>query len=107
MTDGNFRVPSNGTPYRRTPGEGRPIGYYCRKCHVGVESPTVPAGWYILTRASDTPRDDGRPGNRHHRLGVYCSAICLAHALRGILADEEALGGDWQHRVQIRPREGV
>lgn len=63
--------------------------FWCRSCGRRQESGRhVPRGWYTLSRHLG---DDQRP----LRLGVYCSAVCLAEQLPRLEGIEEELGGRW------------
>jgi hypothetical protein len=71
--------------HERLPEGQTPRPYFCRSCGAQQTSPLVPRGWYMLSRASGTALE------RSQRLGLYCSARCLAAQLDRIVGIEEDL----------------
>lgn len=49
--------------------------YYCRDCGKVEEGANVPKGWYSLSRHAGA-EGEYRPAAK--RLGIFCSAACLA-----------------------------
>lgn len=68
--------------------------FFCRACRAGQMSAHVPTGWYLLSRGR------GGPGRESHRLGLYCSARCLAAAMPEIALAETAMGEEWADMVK-------
>jgi hypothetical protein len=62
--------------------------YFCRGCSQEVLGYAVPRGWYILTRSPGS-------GNRASRLGLFCSARCLAMYQSRLQGIEGDLGETW------------
>jgi hypothetical protein len=74
---------------RRPDPASRPWGseeertFFCRGCQLVERARHLPEGWYALERIHPRGRERGRL-----RLGLYCSAACLAARMGDIEADE-------------------
>lgn len=79
---------------RRASGAGvsdaRSYGFFCRTCGAEQAADLIPRGWYSVRRHLGAT--DGKP----QRLGVYCSADCLAAQMPRLRAVEGDLGADWE-----------
>ena len=75
-------------------GERRPENfeglrpYFCRGCGTKVMSNAIPRGWYLLSRARGN-------WDKHQRLGLFCSAECIAGQCPRMVGIEKNLGDRW------------
>lgn len=69
--------------------------FFCKAgCGKQVMSDRAPEGWYTVQRKAG----DGR----YARLGMYCSAMCLATAAAQTMYPSEVdMGEDWVNRVSL------
>ncbi len=74
------------------PASQRP--YTCKVCGIKLVAKHVPPGWYSTNRHAGFP-DEGSPLPRQIRLGLFCSAVCLARGTLDICKTDVELGGDW------------
>lgn len=75
--------------------------FFCRMCGKKELASRVPAGWYTVQRKAGDAR--------YARLGIFCSALCLAKSATEYMTPaEDDMGDDWVNRVSLaQPYRGV
>jgi hypothetical protein len=65
--------------------------FTCKTCGKKVREEMVPAGWYLVERATGF--------SKKLRCGLFCSAVCLQKQTPRLVAIEKSLGDDWVART--------